>query len=101
MATDGEPTLACDVGSLVDPDLATVAVLARMQLIARRLGCEMRLHSCPERLRELLVLAGLEEALPVESLLAGGVGVEARRQTEQREHARGVQEEADTGDLPI
>ena len=72
-----------------------MAVLARMQLVARRAGSELRLHSCPKALRDLLSLAGLCEALPVDSCLA----VEAGGQAEQREHPGSVQEECDSGYL--
>lgn len=106
MAIDRGRILGCDVSQVADPDLATVAVLARMQLVARRLGLKIHLQSCPERLRELLALAGLEDTLPVGSVLdpggaSGPGGVEARREAEQREHALGVQEEADPGDLSV
>lgn len=97
MALDGDPVLRCNVSQVTDPDMTTVAILARLQLAARRLGCEIRLQSCPEGLRELLALAGLEDALPVDSLLCLD-GVEPRRQAEQREHPLRVQEEADPGD---
>jgi len=60
-----EPDLvACDVEGLVDPDAVTVDALARLQLIARRLGRRVRfLHACGE-LEELLGLMGLGDVLP-------------------------------------
>jgi ABC-type transporter Mla MlaB component len=81
-------TLVCDVGAVAAPDAATVDALARLQLRARRSGYEIRLRRVPERLEELLRLAGMEEALPLE----GG------RHAEQREQPGGVQEERDPGD---
>jgi hypothetical protein len=47
-------------------DLATIDDLSRLQLMAKRLGCEIRLaHLCP-RVRELLELAGLTGWVEVE-----------------------------------
>ena len=78
------------------PDLDTVAALARLQLLAGRLGVHLRVLNAGGRLRELLELTGLDEVLecapPVPS------GVDARRQAEEREEAGGVQEEGDASD---
>jgi len=46
--------------------LATIDLLARMQLEARRLGCSIVLRDVPPEVRELIGFAGLEEVLPVE-----------------------------------
>lgn len=54
----------CDVSGLVGPDITTLGVLARVQLIACRLGCRVRLRHASCELRGLLALTGLEEALP-------------------------------------
>ena len=67
--------------------MATVDALARLALQAGRLGLELRLVDAPRELRELIVFAGLTEAL----------GVEARRQPEEREQALGVEEEGQLG----
>jgi hypothetical protein len=47
------------------PDLGLVDALARLQLMARRYGCSIRVRPCDE-LRELLLLVGLAEVLSVE-----------------------------------
>ena len=80
--------------ALADPDAVTVDALARMQLTARRAGRRVHLrHACGE-LQDLLVLMGLGEVLP-----CGAVsGLEPRGQAEQREQARRVEEEGDSGD---
>ncbi len=53
----------CDVRT-VPADAVTVDALARLQLAARRTGCQVRLvHASPE-LRELLAFLGLEDVLP-------------------------------------
>lgn len=52
-----------DVGAFTDPDVGTVDLVAKMQLLVRRLGLELRVeNACPE-LRELIDLAGLSEVL--------------------------------------
>ena len=45
------------------PDLATVEALCALQLTARRLGCSVRVHDPSPELRELIVLAGLDDLL--------------------------------------
>ncbi|HVM39891.1 MAG TPA: hypothetical protein VM618_03810 [Acidimicrobiia bacterium] len=44
-----------------DPDLRTVEELCRLQLAAQRLGCTVRVCDGNERLRELIVFAGLDD----------------------------------------
>jgi ABC-type transporter Mla MlaB component len=56
--------VTCDVGELTVADAATVDALARLQLIARRLGLELRLNRPSGALVELLTLMGLREILP-------------------------------------
>jgi ABC-type transporter Mla MlaB component len=53
----------CDVRG-VRPTAATVDALARLQLAARRLGCQVRLSGASEDLRELVAFMGLEDVLP-------------------------------------
>ena len=55
--------ILCDVARVKDPDCTTVDALARMQLTARRLGCQLRLRGASEELHELLALAGLCEVV--------------------------------------
>jgi hypothetical protein len=57
------------------PDLGLVDALARLQLMARRRGCAIRLLPC-EELRELLLLVGLAEALSVEPRREAEEGIE-------------------------
>ena len=45
------------------PDLAVADELARCQLFARRLGCEIRLRDATTELRELLELVGLGDVV--------------------------------------
>jgi ABC-type transporter Mla MlaB component len=52
----------CDVTG-VDPDAVTVDALARLQLAARRHGCEVRLRNASPALLELVELMGLTDVL--------------------------------------
>ena len=88
------PFVICDVNGIVDPDAAAVDVLARLQLVAGRIGCELQLRSVGNELRELLVLAGLSDVLPS----CDDLRVEPGRQPEQREEPLGVEEEVEPGD---
>jgi anti-anti-sigma regulatory factor len=66
MASPTPRTIVCDVGEVVEPDLATIDTLARLQLTARREGCEIRLRDASKELWDLLVLVGLDDVLRVE-----------------------------------
>ena len=79
--------VVCDVGALADSDLVTVHALARLKLTATRLGCRLSLRHASRELEELLAFVGLSD-----------VFVESRRQAEEREQARRVEEEADPAD---
>jgi ABC-type transporter Mla MlaB component len=53
----------CDVSG-VEPDAVTVDALARLQLGARRSGCQVRLRNASPELLELLGFLGLRDVLP-------------------------------------
>ena len=53
----------CDVAS-VDVDAVTVDALARLQLAARRRGCQVRLRNASSELLELVAFMGLQDVLP-------------------------------------
>ena len=74
------------MGALV-ADADSVDVLARLQLAARRLGLEMRLHHASDELQELIGFVGLRDVLRVE------VG----REAEEWEQRVGVEEERELG----
>ena len=63
-ATDPGP-LTCEVATLV-ADAAAVDVVARIALVARRLGRGIRLRDPSPVLVELLAFAGLAEVIPCE-----------------------------------
>ena len=58
--------LVCDVGD-VATDLATVDALARLQLMARRMGREIHVRHARGELVLLLDLVGLAECVPESS----------------------------------
>jgi ABC-type transporter Mla MlaB component len=55
----------CEVDT-VEPDAVTVDALARLQVAARRQGCQVRLRGASERLLELVAFMGLSDVLPDE-----------------------------------
>ncbi len=75
----------------IKPDLRLIDRLGRLQLAARRLGFELRLLNVEPALAELVDLCGLSAALRVE----------VKRQPEEREETRGVEEEGDLGDPSV
>ena len=76
-----------DVTGLPAADLAAVDGLARLQLLARRLGGRIRLRGVDPRLRSVLGLVGLDDVLVDDAL----------RQPEEGEQLR-EQEVVDGGD---
>ncbi|MGZ8629814.1 MAG: STAS domain-containing protein [Actinomycetota bacterium] len=87
--------VVCDVRGLTEPDAVAIEALARLQLTAHRLGRYIELRDACGELMALLTLAGLRDAIAV----AERSGVEPIGQPEQREEMRGVEEEADAGDV--
>jgi ABC-type transporter Mla MlaB component len=59
----GARVALCDVGT-VGVDAVTVDALARLQLAARRHGCQVRLRNASGELRELVAFMGLQDVLP-------------------------------------
>ena len=88
-ACDAE-RVVCDVARIRRPDVATVDLLARLALIARRQGLQMALAGVPVDLSVLLALAGLNEV--------PGLCLEPEGEAERGEDALDVEEEGDPGD---
>jgi ABC-type transporter Mla MlaB component len=59
----GASIALCDVGD-ADADAVTVDALARLQLVARRSGCQVRLLNASQELRMLIAFMGLRDVLP-------------------------------------
>jgi ABC-type transporter Mla MlaB component len=92
---DGDDAdVVCDVAALVGPDAGTVDALARLQLLALRFGCHIRLDHACGRLQELLVLMGLGDVLPC----SAGLPIQPGRQAEEGEQPGGIEEEGDAVD---
>lgn len=54
----------CDVSDVVEVDAVTIDALARLQLAARRRGCQLRLQHVSPPLRALLAFIGLDDVIP-------------------------------------
>jgi ABC-type transporter Mla MlaB component len=52
----------CGVGG-IEPDAVTVDALARLQLAARRCGCQVRLRGASDELRSLVAFMGLADVI--------------------------------------
>jgi ABC-type transporter Mla MlaB component len=59
----GAGVALCDVSG-VEPDGVTIDALARLQLAARRHGCQVRLRHASSELLELVAFMGLRDVLP-------------------------------------
>ena len=59
----GAEVALCDVSTVVEPDAVTVDALCRLQLLARRLGCQVRLQNASDELVELVAFMGLTDVL--------------------------------------
>jgi anti-anti-sigma regulatory factor len=84
----GAISVVCDVGAIRAPDATAVDALARLQLSALRLRCDLHLRGVAPELQELLDFVGLADVLRVE----------VRRQAEEREQRVGVEEERELDD---
>jgi ABC-type transporter Mla MlaB component len=63
LESNGAGVALCDVRG-VAVDVVTVDALARLQLAARRHGCQVRLRNTSNELRELLAFMGLRDVFP-------------------------------------
>lgn len=62
LRANGPGVARCDLAG-IEPDAVTVDALARLQLAAHRLGCEVRLRHASDELRELIDFLGLTDVL--------------------------------------
>jgi hypothetical protein len=84
----GVEAVDCDVSALA-AEVAAVDALARLALLARRLGCPLKVRRASRELQDLVALCGLTDAL--------GVGRHGR-EAEEREEPLDVQERVDSHD---
>jgi ABC-type transporter Mla MlaB component len=89
----GADVALCDVDELVDPDLVSIAALARLQLGAQRAGYAIRLRQASYELHDLLAFVGLEGVVPQCRLR-----LEPGGQVEEREQLFGVEKECELDD---
>ncbi|HKO28536.1 MAG TPA: hypothetical protein VJU80_13840 [Solirubrobacteraceae bacterium] len=64
LGLSGASIAQCDVSG-VAADAVTVDALARLQLVARRQRCLVRLQGASDELRDLVAFMGLEDVLTV------------------------------------
>jgi ABC-type transporter Mla MlaB component len=100
----GASVALCDVHG-VEADAVSAGALARLQLAARRRGCQIRLRGTSEQLRLLIEFMGLTEVLPeAPGSVEAGVPPESRRSVEaggkpeQRQQPLRLEEERELGD---
>ncbi|MFH8515037.1 STAS domain-containing protein [Streptomyces gelaticus] len=76
-ARDPDTGVDCDVGGVVQVDLALVEAIARLGLVARRAGGrKLRLRNVPPELEGLLDLVGLADVVDLECGTGTGTGTE-------------------------
>jgi ABC-type transporter Mla MlaB component len=56
--------VVCDASTLAVSDFGAVDALARLALVAKGLGCRVRLDRASPELRELIEFAGLADVVP-------------------------------------
>lgn len=88
--------MVCDVSKVGEPDLGTIAALARLRA-SGGLVWTVHLRYASPRLQELLDLCGLAEVFPV----CGDSPPVDERQAEQGEQSRGVEEVVEPGDPTV
>jgi ABC-type transporter Mla MlaB component len=94
LESTGAEVALCEVSD-VEPDAVSVDALARLQLAARRRGCETRLRGASSELLELLTFIGLDDVLRAD------LGIEPQREPEQRKDSLGVEEERELDDATV
>jgi ABC-type transporter Mla MlaB component len=62
LAASRASVVVCDV-QRVEPDAVTVDALARLQLAARRHGCQIRLRGTTTELHDLVTFMGLSDVI--------------------------------------
>jgi hypothetical protein len=60
---DGVDLIVCDLSTVENADAVVVDAIARIQLVARRGGCQVRLDHASAGMDGLLVLAGLKDSV--------------------------------------
>jgi anti-anti-sigma regulatory factor len=85
----------CDVCSLTSPDAVTIDALARLQLTARRLGCQLQLRHASPQLVALIAFMGLSGVVQLSA------ASRLRAETEERKERIGVEERVQRHDPAV
>ena len=85
------------MSQVTEPDLGTIAALARLRAAGAGLAWTVHLRYASPRLQELLDLCGLAKVLPV----CGESPLVDEGQPEQGEQPRGVEEVVEPGDSAV
>ena len=83
--------ITLDCGALTETTASTIDQMARLQLAARRCGCELELRDPDPYLLELIGFVGLGAVLRLE----------AKGQAEEREQPRRIEEEGQLDDPSV
>jgi anti-anti-sigma regulatory factor len=85
------PLVVLDLAAVGDADVVTIESMARLYLTVRRAGGRIRFRRAGRDVHELVSLLGLADVFRFDT----GSVVEPRREAEEREEGRGVEEERD------
>src|SRR3954469_6625760 len=91
-----QPCVVVDVSGYSPPALVLAALLARLRLVARRLGAAVVVLGAPPELDQLLAFVGLLAVVPLRRV----DGSELGREPKPREQP-GVEEVVDVGDPAV
>lgn len=83
-------SVCLDCGHLEAPTAATIDEIARLQLAARRRGCQLELANANPYLSELIGFVGLSDVLRIQT----------RGQAEEWKQPGGIEEEGELCDPP-
>jgi hypothetical protein len=92
----GDADLFVCLDALVAADVVAIELLARLQLVARRVGRRVLVGHGSAALQELLTFLGLDDVVPCRR----GLSLHAGRQAKEREQAVGVEEGGELDDPP-
>ena len=95
-AQDGDAAIVCDVRSVIHPDLASIDLVARIVLEARRRRRDITIQGASDGFTGLLALTGLDDVVPCGP--GASLAVEVIGQPEHGEEPLGVEEERDPTD---
>lgn len=95
-----------DLGGVGAPDGVTIDAMARLVVVARRLGCRVELRDAPVELMELLAFTGLHDTLTdtLSGTLTGAAGRSSlvlHGETEEGEDPLDVEEEGQLDDPAV